>query len=69
MTKYQFEYGTDVPKIFDLAEEGNEEALNILNEWSNYVAKGIAQIQIIYDPGLILIGGGISSQEKHFSNI
>ena len=37
MTKYQFEYGTDVPKIFDLAEEGNEEALNILNEWSNYV--------------------------------
>ena len=62
MTKYQFEYGTDVPKIFDLAEEGNEEALNILNEWSNYVAEGIAQIQIIYDPGLILIGGGISSQ-------
>lgn len=37
MTKYQFEYGTDVPKIFDLAEEGNEEALNILNEWSSYV--------------------------------
>lgn len=62
MTKYQFEYGTDVPKIFDLAEEGNEEALNILNEWSSYVAEGIAQIQIIYDPGLILIGGGISSQ-------
>ena len=27
-----------------------------------YVAEGIAQIQIIYDPGLILIGGGISSQ-------
>ena len=27
MTKYQFEYGTDVPKIFDLAEEGNEEDL------------------------------------------
>ena len=24
--------------------------------------EGIAQIQIIYDPGLILIGGGISSQ-------
>ena len=48
MTKYQFEYGTDVPKIFDLAE-GNEEALNILNEWSSYVAEGIAQIQIIYD--------------------
>ena len=23
--------------------------------------EGIAQIQIIYDPGLILIGGGISS--------
>ncbi|MBE7354847.1 ROK family protein [Staphylococcus haemolyticus] len=62
MTKHQFEHGTDVPRLFNLAEDGNEEALNILNEWSNYVAEGIAQIQIIYDPSLILIGGGISSQ-------
>ncbi len=26
------------------------------------VAEGIAQIQVMYDPGLILIGGGISEQ-------
>lgn len=62
MTLRGFKFGTDVPKLFDLAEEDNEEARHILNEWSNYVAEGIAQIQIIYDPGLILIGGGISSQ-------
>lgn len=46
MTKYQFEYGTDVPKIFDLAEEGNEEALNILNEWSNYVVKELLKFKL-----------------------
>ncbi|PNZ24332.1 ROK family protein [Staphylococcus petrasii] len=62
MLERKFESETDVPKLFDLAEEGNSQALDILNEWSNHVAEGIAQIQIIYDPGLILIGGGISSQ-------
>ncbi|GGG94675.1 ROK family protein [Staphylococcus pragensis] len=62
MLERKFEFETDVPKLFDLAEEGNPQAVDILNEWSNHVAEGIAQIQIIYDPGLILIGGGISSQ-------
>ncbi|MGA4514357.1 putative NBD/HSP70 family sugar kinase [Staphylococcus caledonicus] len=62
MLKRKFEYDTDVPKLFELAEDGNQEALDILHEWSDLVAEGLAQIQIVYDPGLILIGGGISSQ-------
>ncbi|MCQ9279468.1 ROK family protein [Staphylococcus borealis] len=62
MTVHQFEHGTDVPKLFDLAEKDHQDAIHILDQWSHYVAEGIAQIQIMYDPSLILIGGGISSQ-------
>ena len=63
MVKHGFEFETEVPKLFELAEEGHTQAKSILNQWSAYVAEGIAQIQIIYDPGLILIGGGISAQQ------
>ncbi|WP_426450170.1 ROK family protein [Staphylococcus xylosus] len=55
-------YSDDVPKLFELAEQQDALAISILDRWSTHVAEGIAQIQIIYDPGLILIGGGISSQ-------
>ncbi|EHY93386.1 putative ROK family protein [Staphylococcus saprophyticus subsp. saprophyticus KACC 16562] len=53
-----------MPMLFKLADQDNELALDILNEWSFNVAEGLAQIQIIYDPGLILIGGGISAQDQ-----
>lgn len=65
MAAHGFEHGTDVPKLFDAAKAGDSNAEAILEEWSEYVAEGIAQLQIIYDPGLILIGGGISSQGEN----
>jgi predicted NBD/HSP70 family sugar kinase len=34
-------------------EEGDDIAKQILNEWAEDVAEGIAQIQVMYDPGLI----------------
>lgn len=57
-----FTRSTHVPVLFEAAEEGDDIAKHILDEWAEDVAEGIAQIQIIYDPGLILIGGGISAQ-------
>ncbi len=45
-----------VPVLFEAAEEGDDIAKQILNEWAEDVAEGIAQIQVMYDPGLILIG-------------
>ncbi|AYU54177.1 ROK family protein [Staphylococcus debuckii] len=62
MHKWEFEFESDVPRLFELAETGDTLAQDILNKWSTHVAEGIAQIQIMYDPGLILIGGGISAQ-------
>ncbi|MCG3402129.1 ROK family protein [Staphylococcus massiliensis] len=65
MIEKDFEYETNVLKLFERAQAGDVKANDILNTWSKYVAEGIAQIQIIYDPSLILIGGGISSQGEH----
>ncbi|MDO5660853.1 MAG: ROK family protein, partial [Staphylococcus xylosus] len=61
MKTHALAYSDDVPKLFELAEQQDALAISILDRWSTHVAEGIAQIQIIYDPGLILIGGGISS--------
>ncbi|MEB8121183.1 ROK family protein [Staphylococcus xylosus] len=62
MKTHALAYSDDVPKLFELAEQQDALAISIPDRWSTHVAEGIAQIQIIYDPGLILIGGGISSQ-------
>lgn len=62
MKTHALAYSDDVPKLFELAEQQDALAISILDRWSTHVAEGIAQIQIIYDPGLILIGGGVSSQ-------
>lgn len=65
MLEKEFIYQDNVPKLFELADQQDNLALSILNQWSDSIAEGIAQIQIIYDPGLILIGGGVSSQGKN----
>lgn len=62
MHDYAFAYADDVPKLFEAAKYHDRTALAILNQWGSDVAEGLAQIQIMYDPGLILIGGGISTQ-------
>lgn len=68
MKTHALPYSDDVPKLFKLAEQQDALAISILYRWSTHVAEGIAQIQIIYDPGLILIGGGISSQGTQLLN-
>lgn len=68
MQTHALPYSDDVPKLFKLAEQQDALAISILDRWSTHVAEGIAQIQIIYDPGLILIGGGISSQGTQLLN-
>ncbi|WP_286229881.1 ROK family protein [Neobacillus mesonae] len=40
----------------------------ILDEWMEEVAKGIADIICVLDPGLIIIGGGVSRQKAFLSD-
>ena len=52
----------DLIELFARARENDREANEIIDAWASDVAEGLAQIIIILDPKLLLIGGGISKQ-------
>lgn len=55
--------------IYQLAEEGDEDAVNLLEDWYLNIAKQCCSMQAIYDPEMILIGGGISANPKFIDGI
>ncbi|MFV0395589.1 MAG: ROK family protein [Coprobacillaceae bacterium] len=48
--------------VFAMAEAGDEDATNILEDFYYDVANQINNMQYIYDPDIFCIGGGISEQ-------
>ena len=50
--------------IFAAAEAGNETVLTLLDAWTDEIAQGLAGMVHIFNPQLILIGGGVSAQQK-----
>ena len=59
----------DGERIFKEASEGNEICIDAINTFYKNLAKGIFNLQHIYDPEIILIGGGISSREGFVERI
>ena len=55
---------TDGRAIFAAAEAGNPEVLALLDAWTDEIAQGLAGMVHIFNPQLILIGGGVSAQQK-----
>ena len=49
--------------IFEDAHAGDEEALALVDRWTDEVAYGIAGLVHIFNPEVILIGGCVSAQE------
>ncbi|UXR71351.1 ROK family protein [Staphylococcus sp. IVB6240] len=58
-----------IPDWFEMASAGDASAQNELKQWAAEVARGIAEIQIMYDPQEIIIGGGISAQGDRLLNL
>lgn len=52
--------------VMNLVKNGNNIACRVYNEFLDHVVTGIVGITHILDPGLIVIGGGISEQGKPF---
>ena len=50
--------------IFAAAEAGNPLVLDLIDHWTDEIAQGLAGMVHIFNPQLILIGGGVSAQEK-----
>ena len=49
--------------IFEAAANGDARMLAVLNGWINEIAQGLAGLVHIFNPQLILIGGGVSAQQ------
>jgi predicted NBD/HSP70 family sugar kinase len=58
------ENAIDGEEIFRLAKKGDEVCLQALDRFYHYLAVGIYNLQYIYDPEIILIGGGISANNE-----
>lgn len=58
------ELGTSVNliELFEKARANDPDANRIIDAWTNDIAEGLAQIIILLDPQLLLIGGGVSKQ-------
>lgn len=56
-------------KVYTLAELGDEDCIEAIDEFYHLLALGIFNLQYIYDPEVILIGGGISEREELIDKI
>lgn len=50
--------------IFVLAEAGDSQVLKILDQWIDSIACGIVGLVHVFNPEQVLIGGGVSRQQK-----
>lgn len=50
--------------LFSAAEAGDRHALDLLDRWIGEIAYGIAGLIHVFDPQLVLIGGGVSAQDE-----
>lgn len=53
----------DGKKVFEMAEDGDEEIKNEIESWYMDLARGMYNIQYIVDPEKIVVGGAISTRE------
>ena len=68
--KLRESYGLEMEteELFERAKAGDELIFSIVNDWAREVAEGLAQIIILFDPGYLIIGGGISQQGDFLLN-
>lgn len=53
----------DGRKVFEMANAGDEAVLQILDAYARNIAANLFNLQHVYDPEKIAIGGGISAQD------
>lgn len=56
-------------EVFALAASGDQDCMEAVDEFFHLLAIGLFNLQYIYDPEIILIGGGISAREDLMERI
>ncbi len=57
---------THAGDVFDLAAVGNEIAINLVDEFTTFMARGLADIAHVVDPYAFVLGGGVMKSKHHF---
>ncbi|GGB36666.1 ROK family protein [Virgibacillus dakarensis] len=55
--------------VFEMANDGDVDCKQAIDQFHQYLALGIYNLQYIYDPEIILIGGGISARNDLIDHI
>ena len=56
-------------QVFEMAKNGDLDAIEVINRFYDYMAIGIFNIQYHYDPEIIVLGGAISEREDFLPEI
>ena len=59
----------DAKNIQLKANNGDENCLEFVYEYIDYLARGLSQIINIVDPDVIVLGGGVSNMKQIYANI
>ena len=51
------------------AKKGNKKALAALEKSLNYLSRAISMVMLVYEPEIVLIGGGVSNEGKFITDI
>ena len=52
--------------VFEEIEKGNQDAIEAVDEMIHNLAIGISNLCFIYNPGVVILGGGIMSRDDYF---
>lgn len=59
----------DGQALFEKARQGDADAISAIEETAAHAALGVAGVQALFDPDLIVIGGGIGMQQLFFERL
>lgn len=62
MVKEEYREELNGKQIFDLYKEGNQTIINVVERWIDYLTDGLGTLTYIFNPSLIVIGGGVTKQ-------
>ncbi|GEO59075.1 ROK family protein [Companilactobacillus bobalius] len=59
----------DARLIFKRADDGEVLAQNVLKSYYHSLAKGIINLEVSFDPAVVIVGGGISANTEFIDNL
>tara|TARA_Y100001935_G_scaffold36495_1_gene29107 strand:+ start:985 stop:1875 length:891 start_codon:yes stop_codon:yes gene_type:complete len=65
----QHKTNLDAEQIQKNANDGDEKSLEFIFQYLDYLARGLSQVINIVDPGVIVLGGGVSNMKQIYENI